>query len=382
MAMRLPLAAGSETLRLMVTANNYLGASERGPRPARQAARADALRRSFAAVVEGALETSAALVIGAGNLFATPDPPAAEREFVATALGRLQGAGIPFVAVPGAREAPGTPGAFPAGLAGIDALTVLANPSSLATARYEWEDVTVAVSGAGPMAGDLPKGLDRHLAAALRILVVPDPLAERGGTGPVLAEDSLHRLTGVALVISGGVIPDLVQLPNVTVVTAGVTEFPAFDEIAGEPGYWVLDLDRFGNVRAAVRRRVPYQPRRVVAVAAEELSGDPAAVLRERVFPLCTPDAWVRLRLTGAIDRDRYAALDLPGLVTAAEERAFAFEVVVDTDTAASDPLPAGGSLSLRAAIERAADELAATTPDPRWTAARDRILADLAASD
>ncbi len=50
-------------------------------------------------------------------------------------------------------------------------------------------------------------------------------------------------------------------------------------------------------------------------------------VILDRIRPYCTPDAMVRLCLTGPISRERYRALDLRKVWLIAQHQAFSFEL-------------------------------------------------------
>src|SRR5512133_14883 len=68
------------------------------------------LRRGFAGAVEYALEQRAHMFLLVGDLFDTPEPRNAERQFVAEVLADLRAAGIACLGIGGNHDTPRTRG--------------------------------------------------------------------------------------------------------------------------------------------------------------------------------------------------------------------------------------------------------------------------------
>ena len=406
MESQLQIASRTDRLRLIATADNHLGDSSTGLSPARLEARRAALRRSLAEVVDGAIRERVDLFLQAGDLFDAPDPPNAERAFVAGELARLRAAGIPVLAIGGCRDTPryrlAHGGETPHEVfARLDALTLLSDPPGAATAgvtpgistaRVGWGDHVIAVGGLTwiPTTGagrDPLGGLVWQPAADPRILLIHHAVEGHGGPAadePLIARESLERLA-VSLVIAGHVHrPGILHgRPGPTIVIPGATERLTFDGAEDDPGYWLIELHQSGEIVAADRRAVASQPRRDLVIATEDLpTEEPGRALQAILDPVCRPDILVRLRLRGPIHRAAYQALKVRSLIAYGQARAFAFEL----DTSGLYLADEGGLAAAQGARHSLAEEIGRiaaacheSDPDPLWTAARDRILADLA---
>ena len=413
MATALQIAARTDRLRLLVTADSHLGRDSAGMSPARREARRARLRRSFGEVVDAAIREGVDLFLQAGDLFDSPDPANVERAFVAGELARLRAAGIPVLAIGGCHDTPGRRAA-PGGetpqevFARLGALTFLSHPqdatespaAGITAAQIGWGDRVVTVggltwspllsAGRGP-SGDPLRGLvwpPSGGSADLRILLIHYAVEGHGEPAaqePVGGVASLDELIGVSLVVAGHS-----HRPGVfrsgtgpTVVIPGATERFTFENADDDPGCWLIELAESGEVVAIERRAVTSQPRHDLAVSADDLPAEnPGAALRALLDPICQPDTLVRLRLSGPIRRDAYQALDWRHLIEYGRARAFAFKL----ETGGLYPVDERGLGAARGTrvspleeISRIAAACHETDPDPLWAVARDRILADLA---
>jgi DNA repair exonuclease SbcCD nuclease subunit len=386
-----------DRVKLVITSDNHLNRYYDRLPPARLAARRRWLRQGFQAAVEFALERGAHLFLQAGDLFDTPDPRNAEREFVAEQFARLRAGGVEVVGIGGNHDTPKQRweqgGSLPQGVyAHLGGLHLL-DAGPLPT-------LTLDLAGQRVCIGALPWVPSR--------LADEDPLAEvtwqprgeitlfvfhhsieghvyPGANEAIVRRASLDRLPA-QLVVAGHVHQHAVWTTGrQTVVIPGATEQLTFGE-RQVPGFVYAEVSAHG-VERLEHVPVPCQPRRdlVLHTWALRAAGDDlcAAALRQ-IDAVSAPELLLRVRLSGPIRREDYPALDLRRLREAALERVFACEI--DTSgLVVEDALglrTAGGvRVSAREALEASARALIDESDDPAERALLAEALAAVLAA-
>lgn len=386
-----------DRVKLVITSDNHLNRYYDRLPPARLAARRRWLRQGFQAAVEFALERGAHLFLQAGDLFDTPDPRNAEREFVAEQCARLRARGVVVVGIGGNHDTPKQRweqgGSLPQGVyAHLGGLHLL-DDGSLPT-------LTLALAGQRVCIGALPWVPSRQADE--------DPLAEvawqprgdinlfvfhhsieghiyPGAHEAIVRRASLDRLPA-QLVVAGHVHQHATWTTGrQTVVIPGATEQLTFGE-RQVPGFVYAEVSA-GGVERLEHVRVPCQPRRdlVLHTWALRAAGDDlcAAALRQ-IDAVSAPELLLRVRLSGPIRREDYRALDLRRLREVALERVFACEI--DTSgLVVEDALglrAAGGvRVSAREALEASARALLDESDDPAERALLAEALAAVLAA-
>jgi predicted phosphodiesterase len=205
----------------------------------------------------------------------------------------------------------------------------------------------------------------------------------------IVRRESFDRISGFKLILAGHVHAFArFEVADKSVVVCGPTERMSFGEAEDKTGFAYLEIHRDGHCHAE-HVAIPPQPRHIVtiqtselwprqpqqilapadsmttpiadaadisriatagatsdAISAAYLSGADATgraedaedaeddtaplalrVVLDRIRPYCTPDAMVRLCLTGPISREQYRTLDLRKVWLTAQQQAFSFEL-------------------------------------------------------
>ncbi|HZK67207.1 MAG TPA: metallophosphoesterase, partial [Chloroflexota bacterium] len=208
------------------------------------------LRRGFSGAVDHAMETGAQLFLIAGDLFDSPEPRNAEREFVAEALARLRSAGVRCLAISGNHDTPRSRGSQPpatplGSYAPLGGMRLLRGRGEIDTELLEIADVRVAVGGMTPDP-TLPPGSDPldgvtwDPQADLAILLLHGGL--EGHIYPGASEAILRRATVEALgadcLLVGHVHKHAAfRWGERTVVVPGATERMTFGDLGSQPGF-------------------------------------------------------------------------------------------------------------------------------------------------
>jgi len=332
--------AALDRVKLVITSDNHLNRYYDRLPPARLAERRRWLRQGFQAAVECALDRDAHLFLQAGDLFDTPDPRNAEREYVAREFARLRAHGVAVVGIGGNHDTPkqrlehggSLPQSIYAHLGGLHLLAE-GTPSTLTLelARLRvcigalpWTPTREA--GADPLAdvtwqpsGDVNLFVFHH---SIEGHIYP------GAHEAIVRRASLDRLPA-QLVVAGHVHEHAHWTTGrQTVVIPGATERLTFGE-RQTPGFVYVELGP-GGVERLEHIAVPCQPRRDVVLhtwALRAAGDDLCAAALRHLEAVCAPDLLLRVRLSGPIRREDYRALDLRRLHTWALERVFACEI-------------------------------------------------------
>lgn len=316
------------TLRIVATGDNHLNRFYDRMTPQKLAQRRSYLRKGFKAAVDHAVAWPAHLFLIVGDLFDQPDPRNAERTFVAECLRELREAGVRVYAVGGNHDTPRqsteqggyTPQEIYHVLGG---LTFFDTATRIATDVVEIEGLKVAIGGMSPDPTLLPgvdplDGVsweDRPPDVDVGIVLLHGQMEghELPETRePVFSRRSLEGLEGADVIVMGDIHkPAILRFGRRMVVMPGATERMTFGEDPKVPGYVTLALGR-GGVSEHSRVQLQGQPREELSVHAPELDATaPTSDLVSRVLAVSGPETMVKLKLWGAISRDRYHALDL-----------------------------------------------------------------------
>jgi hypothetical protein len=221
--------------------------------------------------------------------------------------------------------------------------------------------------GDDPLAGvrldDWPA--DAELGLLLFHCAVADETAP-GGSGPMVELATLEALTRADHVLCGHTHGYAqVRLGERTLTRVGATERFGFDPGHADTGCAYLELDGATLVRAE-HVRTPAQPRYDVLVATSELGPELATDIIARIDPDAAADAFVRLRLVGALSLDQYHRLDLRRVADYVNVRAFHFEFdATELQLDAGEVLgESGGRLSQSEELTASARELQRQAPD------------------
>ncbi|MGH2502881.1 MAG: hypothetical protein ACRDID_10235, partial [Ktedonobacterales bacterium] len=155
-----------------------------------------------------------------------------------------------------------------------------------------------------------------------------------------VARASLDTLPDVCRLVVAGHIHRFARqrMGEREVVVVGATERMEFGAQAGEPGFVWAELTRAG-VGLVEHIRTQAQPRAEIALSASQLwpEAAPAAdvdaanpaleVIRAALVAACEPETMARLRLTGALSRERYHQLALHDVIALGQQIAFSLDV-------------------------------------------------------
>ncbi len=392
-----------------MTADNHLGRHYDRMFPQRLEERRAWLRRGFAAAVDYALEQRAHLFLQVGDLFDSPEPRNAERQFVAEALARLRAAGVHCLGIGGNHDTPrarsGYPLATPQG--SYDRLGAL---RLLGASRTKDLGLRTEGKGLSPQSSVLSPGLDAEILdiEGVRVAVggmMPDPTAPAGSDPlegvvwrpeadiallmlhgsleghvypgapePIVRRQTVEQMEGVDYLLMGHVHRFAAfAWGRKTVIVPGATERMTFAEAEARPGFVWMEAEP-GRMLSLQQVAVECQPRLQLVIPTSELAeGDPAEVAKSRLEGICRREAMVRVSLEGPITRQRYHDLRLRELVEYGMGRC----LFLDLDTTGlyvedeQQPSSArGGRLSQREELLRFARE--------RWQAAENQQERDL----
>lgn len=353
---------------LVVTGDNHLSPALPRLSPVRRRERRAWLQRGFQAAVDYAIEHHAALFINTGDLFDSPAPSNQDRAFVATQLKRLSAAGIVCVAISGNHDTPRmrsehggeAPQQVYAALHELHYIAAnetlepqLLTLNGLRVAILGLSNNPVAAPGSDPLAAahwsDTASAALAEADVALLILhAAIEGLARPNEGERTVARASLDALPdGCRLVVAGHIHRFARQrMGEREVVVVGATERMEFGAQAGEPGFVWAELTPDG-ARGVEHIRTQAQPRADITLSADQLWPENApatesadgedgedgeanaalATIRAALADACTPETMARLRLTGALSRERYHQLALRDVITLGQEIAFSLEV-------------------------------------------------------
>jgi DNA repair exonuclease SbcCD nuclease subunit len=349
-------------IRVVVTADNHLAPRLSRLPAARAAARRERLRQAFAATVNAAIERKADLFVEAGDLFDVPDPINQDREFVAGELLRLRRAGIMVCAVSGNHDMPRQSveygGTAPLGVYGaLNALHYFPRATAMRPFLFERNGLKMAIAGVSndpgrrqgedPLADVALEDPTRIMAQAdVGLLIVhaaltdgnPHDLLLLSEAECIIRPESLARMhaKGFQVVVTGHIHRyQRRTIGGMETIVCGPSERMDFGDPPDAAGYAWLAIGA-GGLRHDEHVRFTAQPRHTLVLETSEIwpqgdhgEGNDAAnrFIIERLKPLCTPEALVRLRLQGDVTREQYRELDLRQIFNWGQEHCFAFEL-------------------------------------------------------
>lgn len=359
---------------LVVTGDNHLAPALPRLSPGRRQERRAWLQRGFLAAVDCAIERQAALFINTGDLFDSPAPSNQDRAFVAEQLHRLREAGIVCVAISGNHDTPRMQtehgGESPQQVyAAAGDLHYFAANDTLESRTFTLNGLRVAVvglsnnpvaaPGSDPLAGaqwsaDTAETLAQADVALLILHAAIEDLSRPNEGERTVAQASLAALPApIRLVVAGHIHRFARQrMGEREVVVVGATERMEFGAHAGEPGFVWAELARDG-ARQVEHIRTQAQPRAEIILHTSHLwpdappdapsdgpndgvepsnASDDGAnraldIIRAELEAVCTPDTLARLRLTGALTRERYHQLALRDVIALGQQLAFSLDV-------------------------------------------------------
>ncbi len=397
---------------MVVTADNHLGRHYDRMFPQRLEERRAWLRRGFAAAVDYALERRAHLFLQVGDLFDSPEPRNAERQFVAGELARLREAGVRCLGIGGNHDTPRArngqvPATAQGSFARLGGLRLLGDPSTRAedwglrtersnlspqssvlspgdvdTELFDIEGIRVAVGGitpdpTAPAGSDPLEGLEWRPEADIALLLLHGSLEGHvypGAPEPIVRRQTVEGLKGIDYLLVGHVHRFAAfQWGGKTVLVPGATERMTFAEMETLPGFVYMEAEP-GRMVTLQHLPVKFQPREQLVVSTSELeAGDPAEVVKARMETVCRREAMVRVSLEGPITRQRYHDLRLREVAEYGAARSFFLDLDTTGLFVEDERQPSGargGRLSQREELIRFARE--------RWEAASSREDRDL----
>ena len=334
------------TVRMLLTAGNLVGATPPFLSPDQRLAFRAQTRSGFGSALAYALQNDAELVLIAGGLLATAQPPLDDLRFVTQWMQRLRDAGVPVVALDDwadpARPAEATGLAF---LADLDLVFPL---RPVASDAFAMDVGGLRIGFTADPAFEMTAEARELLS--LLVLLTDDPQA---------AERAPADLTVIGDVRE----PAQAQRGSVVVVRPGWTA-PSLDA-QDEAGFTWLELDGQGIRQAEFLRLAGATPEQVRIRADEVDARDPAAALAARIEPMLGQVPLARLEFEGQFSREVWHRCRVGELV----HRAARAGTVLAVDASGLDlgghgtPSQARSSFSVE--LRRAADRLAReTAPD------------------
>jgi DNA repair exonuclease SbcCD nuclease subunit len=348
------------TVGLVVTGDNHLSPALPRLSPQQRQKRRAWLQRGFQAAADCAIERRAALFINTGDLFDSPAPSNQDRAFVAAQLHRLRAAGIVCIAISGNHDTPRMQtehgGEAPQQVyAALHELHYIAANDLLEPQLLTLNGVNVAIlglsnnpvaaPGSDPLAGARwSDGAVETLAQADMALVILHAAIEglsRPNEGErIVARASLDALPDICRLVVAGHIHRFARqrIGEREVVVVGATERMDFGGHAGAPGFVWAELTSAG-VGAVEHIRTQAQPRADISLHASQFWPEDAPVgdeggtnhaldvIRAELEAVCTPETMARLRLTGALSRERYHQLALRDVIALGQQVAFSLDV-------------------------------------------------------
>jgi DNA repair protein SbcD/Mre11 len=363
----------TNTVRIIVTADNHLSASMPKLSPTRLTERRKRLGLAFKQAVNAAIERNVDLFIQAGDLFDSIDPRNKERDFVAEQLQRLQTAGVRPFGISGNHDTPRQRteqgGLAPQSIyASLGGMHFFDSSDFVQPVLVEAGGMQVAIAGLSyhphvPPGGDPldqvhindPEGILAH--ADQGILVLHSAIEGHAFPGPMeifARRDSLLKLEGFQLILAGHIHTyNHFSVGDKDVVMCGATELMEFGQHDDEDkvGFVYLELTRNG-LQHAEHIPIQPQPRHSVSLKTTELwlrnvaneklldkreetilppqeisEFSVTETIWQKLEPYCTEDTMVRLILEGPLTREQYHELDLRTLWLQGQQRAFFFEI-------------------------------------------------------
>lgn len=376
--------AATSTIRIVVTGDSHLSPALPRLSPQRRAERRQRLRAGFEAAVDAAIQRHAHVFIQAGDLFDTPTPANQDRAAVASALVRLRSAGIVCIGIGGNHDTPRLTteqgGEAPQRVyAALDSLQYFPRHDVLVPQLFDLGGIRLAIAGlsnhpvaapgSDPLAGIAIEDADGVLERADVGLVVLHAGLEglcRPGEGErVVMRSSIAALPALMRIIVSGHIHHFAheQVGTRTLVVCGSTERMEFGAPDGSSGCAWLEIGRDGAVHVE-HLRGPEQRRMDLrlttaqlwaagathyangAVAADAIeppphadvltqaarpdtkgASGPVAVIQRAIAAACTPDAMVRMRLSGPLTLEQYYQLALREVLAYGAQQAFTFDL-------------------------------------------------------
>lgn len=373
----------------VITADNHLGDPAFGQQSHKRDARQQCLRQAFQQGVDFAIAQGVDLFIQIGDLFDTTTPDERDRSFVAERLAQLKLAGIRTFALGGVHDTPNAaqkqhgdlPLAPQISYERLGALhyfpPVPTNGPELEPVIVDIKGTLVGLAGLGVLAGQEGDPL-AHMRvhsdierAAIRILLLHAPLAGLAASSSLLdtraqvSLDSLAEQTAFQYIFAGyHHAYKHFSVGQKEVIVAGATQHIDFRDPEQVPGFVFVGLAPDG-LRWCQSTPVDSWPLHHLVIHTSELwpaqeseERSPTDIILERLYPLCSVDAMVLLRLEGELTRRQYHQLDLNKIRRYSEEYCFAL-AIDDSSLSYGDVLSqeAGERLSLRQELITLADE-------------------------
>lgn len=375
--------ASQVIVKVVLTANNHLGRDIAGQR--RREERLQRLRNAFQQATSFAVAQGADIFIQAGDLFDTITPDERDRAFVASCLARLKQAGIPVVALGGTHDTPiriaedATVTSLPpapqrsyAQLGALHYFSPLPNTEESEPLFLDIHGLRVGIVGVGWRSessetahADTAHQRDALFArirsdverAPLPLLILHSPIAGSEAVPPrfvgrdkilPMERDAIAQQTAFRVILDGySHLYSRTRLGNAEVIAAGSSQSDATEynneykneeesvEKAPEPGFVYLGLTPDG-IRWCNHIPVDALLSRQLTIAASDLWPDdatvigtksPTTLILERLEPLCSPEAMVRLRLVGEVTRSQYHQLNLNTIRHYGEQHCFSLAI-------------------------------------------------------
>jgi DNA repair exonuclease SbcCD nuclease subunit len=377
----------------VVTADNHLGDTAFGQQSHKREVRQQRLRQAFQQAVDFAISQGVDLFIQIGDLFDTTTPDERDRSFVAERLAQLKQAGVRTFALGGVHDTPNEaqkqqgdlPLAPQISYERLGALhyfpPVPSNGPELEPVIVDIKGVSVGLCGLGVLAGQegdplaLMRVHDDIRRAALRVLLLHAPIAGLAAGSSLLdirAQVSLNSFAQqtVFQYIFAGYhhTYNRFNVDQTEVIVAGATQHIDFNDPEQVPGFVFVGLAPDGlrwckhiPVDSWSLHHLVIHTNELWPAQEAEEECSPTDLILKRLYPLCSADAMVLLRLEGELTRRQYHELDLNKIRRYSEEYCFALAIddsslslLANVDALSQE---AGERLSLRQELITLADE-------------------------
>ena len=329
-----------QTVRVLLTAGNLIGATPPFFSPDQRLAFRALTHRNLGGALAYALQNDAHLVIIAGGLLATAEPPLDDLRFVTQWMQRLRDARVPVVALDD-RADPESP-------AKATGLAFLADLDLAYVLRPARSDAFVLDAGGLSIGftGDPAFELTAEAREQLSLLIL------------LTSDRKAAELAPADLIVSGALRhPEQAQRGAAVIIRPGWTA-PSLDA-QDDAGFTWLELDGQGVQQTEFLRLPTATPERLCILSDELDTRDPAAALAARIEPLFGRVPLATVEFKGHLSRAVWHGIRLRELV----QRAAREGTVLTVDASQLDLTGHGTSNQARPSffveLRRAADRLA-----------------------
>jgi DNA repair exonuclease SbcCD nuclease subunit len=364
-------------ITIVLTADNHLGYTASSQPPRKRELRKQQLRHAFQLATDFAIGQGVDLFVQAGDLFDTPNPDEQDRSFVAERLAQLRLAGIRTLAIGGIHDtsnealsvldgakadfASSTP-APQISYARLGALHYFTRSSGASKAPIpvqaqessqlepvilDIRGTLVGICGLSVVAGQegdpleylrTHNDLDRVVMSLLILHAPIEGFATESSLADIRAQvnrASISKQSIFRYILAGyHHAYRHVSIGQCDLIVAGATQHIDYGDPDDQPGFVFLGLAADGirwckhiAVESLQLRRLVVPARDLMQYDANADHSNITQNILERLRPICTEDAMVRLRFEGILTRERYHQLDLKQIRHYGEAHCFSLSI-------------------------------------------------------